>query len=215
VSRVLADGVAPAPVGRSPRPEPALSALSFGGQTCPTPHPVPLGRQTVLGVSSDRVVVATNEAWEIQERTGSGRLVRLIRMAATPIAVTDVDVAAHRAEQVELMNGLPELRAVPSALKEQILARNQTVAYPAQFTFLAGLLPAADGSLWAREVGRPADERQRFAVFDSTGAFLGRIQMPERFRPTAIGVTDVIGVWRDAVDVEHVRVYAIDRPAGG
>jgi hypothetical protein len=125
------------------------------------------------------------------------------------------DIAAHRQEQVELMEGLPELRAVPPELKEQILARVRTVSYPSQFTFLAGLLPAADGGLWAQEVGRPAEKRQRFAVFDSAGVFLGRIQMPERFRPTAIGVSEVTGVWRDADDVEHVRVYAIDRPGGG
>jgi hypothetical protein len=33
--------------------------------------------------------------------------------------------------------------------------------------------------------------------------------MPARFRPFDIGAESVLGVWRDALDVEYVQVRAI------
>lgn len=213
VVRFDANGAVLDTVGRFPGIEMVQSVLTFAGQTVPTPNPVPLGRQTVVGVSGRAVFVATNDAWEIQERSSSGRLVRLVRLAAPDVPVTDEDVATHRAEQLELMEGLPELRNVPPDLKEQIVSRVRTTAYPSTFPYVVGLLTSPDGHLWVQEVTRPGDRRARFAVFDSTGAFLGRVRMPERFQPSRIGDAEVVGIWRDADDVEHVRVYPIDRTA--
>jgi hypothetical protein len=36
--------------------------------------------------------------------------------------------------------------------------------------------------------------------------------MPDRFRPFWIGRDAVAGVWKDADDVEYVRVYALRKP---
>jgi hypothetical protein len=38
------------------------------------------------------------------------------------------------------------------------------------------------------------------------------VTFPDRFEPRTIGSDKVAGVWKDADDVEHVRVYAIKRP---
>jgi hypothetical protein len=49
-------------------------------------------------------------------------------------------------------------------------------------------------------------------VFDRDGRWLGSVTMPPRFRPMDIGSDYVLGLWRDADDVEHVRLYQLTRP---
>jgi hypothetical protein len=42
---------------------------------------------------------------------------------------------------------------------------------------------------------------------------LGSVALPDRFRPTQIGSDFVLGVWSDDLDVQHVRMYRLDKPA--
>ena len=51
-------------------------------------------------------------------------------------------------------------------------------------------------------------------VRDRDGQWVGNVTMPDRFRLEAIGPDRVAGVWRDAYDVEHIRVYALRRDGG-
>jgi hypothetical protein len=205
------DGTVRDTVGRFPGIEMGQMTLTFGGRSFPSPSPVPLGRMTVVAARGAAVFVATNQTWEIEEHGTDGSLVRIIRLAVTPVAITEADIETHREEQLELVEGLPELRAVPSDLKKQITDRMKTTKYPATLPFIAGMLTGSDGSLWVQEVVRPGEPRQQYAVFDSTGGFLGRVRVPARFQPTMIGPSEMIGVWKDADDVEHVRAYPIRR----
>ncbi len=206
------DGAARDTIGRFPGIEMDQMTLSFGGRTFPTPSPVPLGRTTVVTARGTHVFVTTNGAWEVEERGTSGSRVRLIRLAVPPIVVTPEDVETHRREQVQLLDGLPEMRAVPPELKTQMTDRVRSAKYPPTLPFIAGIQAGSDGTLWVQEMGRPGEQRQQFAVFDSTGVFLGRVRAPPRFQPTTIGTNEMVGVWKDSDDVEHVRVYPIRRP---
>ena len=51
-------------------------------------------------------------------------------------------------------------------------------------------------------------------MFDPEGRLLGSVQMPERFRPTHIGADFVLGVARDEMDVERVRLYTLEKGEG-
>jgi hypothetical protein len=44
-----------------------------------------------------------------------------------------------------------------------------------------------------------------------SGRILARVQMPSKFRVQEIGEDYVLGVWRDDLDVESVRVYGLRR----
>ncbi|MCH7891494.1 MAG: hypothetical protein IH921_08325 [Gemmatimonadetes bacterium] len=66
--------------------------------------------------------------------------------------------------------------------------------------------------LWVREYTRPSDPSSRWSVFDSDGYWLATIQLPDGFAPLDIGPDYVLGVWRDADDVEHVRMYELVKP---
>lgn len=198
-------------IGRYPGIEMEQATLTFGGQSFPAPSPVPMGRNTIAAVSGDLVVIATNDAWELELRAADGALARVVRVAVGPVPLTEQDIATHREEQLELMETLPELRGVPPPIREQMLARVKSAKYPATMPFIAGILPGQEGQLWVQEVTRPGEKRARFAVLDSTGALLGRVLMPASFQALSIGAGEVVGVWRDDDDVEHVRAYPLRR----
>jgi hypothetical protein len=203
------DGSARDTLGRFPGPETEKVTLTVFGRTMSAPMPVPLGKQFVATARGNRVYVAVNDAWEIEVRDGDGTLKRLIRTAATPVAITPNDVTANRKELRDQMELQPMMRSVPEPMKKQLTARIDQAKYPAAFAFFAGLLADGAGNLWALEVSSGADKTERYAVIDSTGRLLGRVTMPVSFRTSSIGPDAVFGVWKDADDVEHVRTYPL------
>jgi hypothetical protein len=205
------DGVARDTVGRFPGVEMTQTPLTFGGQTVSTPSPVPLGRQTVVGVGEDRVFVAMNLGWEVEVRSPAGTLERLIRLPSPAVPITEAEIAIHRKEQIALLEATPQMRAVPPAIKDQFLTRVNNAKYPATLPFIAGLFPVSDGTLWVEEVTRPGAERRRFAIFDREGALQGRVTAPPGFRVLTAYPDALIGVWKDADDVEHVRIHPVTR----
>jgi hypothetical protein len=56
------------------------------------------------------------------------------------------------------------------------------------------------------------DEPGRWTVFDPEGRMLGTVATPARFRVFSIGTDYVLGVWRDDMDVEHVRLFTLEKP---
>jgi hypothetical protein len=80
------------------------------------------------------------------------------------------------------------------------------------------------GNLWALEPVPPKDvprnsrfhdttaRPQEWSVFDPTGRWLGQVKTPGNFWVFDIGADYIAGLWRDDLDVEHVRVYALQKP---
>lgn len=206
------DGAIQDTVSRQPGIEMETMSITFGAQTMSAPTPVPLGRNTMVGLEGDRIVVAKNARWELEVYDGTGRLVRLIRVDQDPRAITPEHVAAHRAWSKEQMMEQPMLRNAPEQIRKQVTDRVDQATYPSEFPFIEAILSGGDGHLWVQEQGDPGDERRRFAVLDSTGQLLGRVIMPDRFRPTHIRGDRMAGIWRDQDDVEFVRVYRVLKP---
>jgi hypothetical protein len=46
-------------------------------------------------------------------------------------------------------------------------------------------------------------------VFDPSGAWLGSVELPPRFFAFGISEEYVVGVWKDEMDVQRVRVYEL------
>lgn len=214
VIRYRPDGAVIDTLGRFPGAEMEQVQLSFRGQTMSIPQPVPLGRVTVFLVEDSHLYVARNDAWEVEVYGTDGRLERIIRVERPQVRITEADQAAHREEQLEALEAQPETRSVPEAIKEQIVARVRNAAYPATMPLIAALLRDSEGNLWVQQWPRPGERAHHFTVLDSTGTTIGHVTMPERFRASAIGNGLVAGVWRDPDDVEHVRVYRLQRSGG-
>ena len=196
---------------RLPGVEMEQMTIRFAGQEIFTPSPVPLGRMTAVTVAAGRIADALNDRYEIELRDASGRLVSLVRVAQAAAPITEQDQAAHRQEQLELFRNAPGVAAMPQVFKDQMEQRVKEAKYPATYPFVAELRFDPNGNLWAEEVQQAGITARRYAVFDSAGTLLGRVTMPDRFRPFWIGRDAVAGVWKDADDVEIVRVYQLSR----
>ena len=77
-----------------------------------------------------------------------------------------------------------------------------------------GLQLDDEGYLWVVEYYMPGEERNARSVFSPDGMWLGSVELPPRFTPWHIGEDFMLGRWRDDLDVEHVRLYALARQAG-
>jgi len=211
VIRFGPDGSATDTLGRFPGIEMRQRVITFAGRSIPTPSPVPLGRVTIVTGGGDRLFVATNDSWEIREIGVDGAVRRLIRVAAPPVEITEEDIEASRKQQLEQLEGVPQLRAVPAEIKDQMIKGVQEAEYPKALTFVAGMAPGPNRTLWVSEVVRPGDWPGRIAVFDSTGVLLGRVETPARLQVLQVGAAELLGIWRDPDGVEHVRAYPLSR----
>jgi hypothetical protein len=83
---------------------------------------------------------------------------------------------------------------------------------PGAFPTYTRLVADTYGHLWAERFTPPGESGSRWAVFDAEGAFLGHVAMPDDLEVTEIGADYVLGIHRDELDVERVRLHAIERP---
>lgn len=59
----------------------------------------------------------------------------------------------------------------------------------------------------------PGTTGRAWIVFDPEGRLLATVELPEDLVVRQIGRDWVLGTWRDALDVEHVRVHGLERGA--
>jgi hypothetical protein len=204
-------GTTPDTLGRFPAIEMEQVTMTMGTQSFSAPTPVPLGKTTPTAIHGNDLLISTNERWEIEQRATDGTLKRLIRLNVPPKEIGTEDVAAHREVMRQAIEDQPMIRGMPPQIKQQMFDRVEKASYPKTFPFISGIESGADGAIWVYEQARPGVEQRVYAVFDSTGSFLGRVTFPDRFEPRTIGTDRVAGVWKDPDDVEHVRVYPIKR----
>jgi hypothetical protein len=178
--------------------------MSFGGRTFPNPLQVQFGLNTTLGGRGSQVYVGDNAKPEIKVYSRDGMLKRIIRYPYTPVAVTDAHRKAQEETNLERWAANP-FRGMPKEMMDQVegFIRNATYAerFPAYETFFLD----REGNVWVQEFapGQP----QQFQVYRPSGEFIVRTALPRDVRPMDIGKDYVLGTWKDADGLEHVRLY--------
>lgn len=152
-------------------------------------------RNAVGAVRDGRVVVGSQDRWEIDERAPAGGLLRRIRIRGPNLSVGPDDVERVIAGRVGAAP--PERRA---ALRRRLESSPVPEARPAY----GGLLADAAGNLWVSEWAPHPRIPRRWTVLDPRGRWLGDVTMPPAFRPLDIGGDWIVGVERDSLDVERV-----------
>ena len=66
-------------------------------------------------------------------------------------------------------------------------------------------------NVWVRESTRPGDQRSLWSVFSAGGELLGTVDMPPGVDILDIGADYVLGLQRDALDVEYVQQFQLRR----
>lgn len=176
-----------------------------GGQDFPTIKDVEFGRQTVYTTDGSRIYLGTNDSPEIRVYEADGRVIRLIR-SATP---AEVVTAEHRAQREKETSAFLDRQRASEQLKAEWRKNREGARYAEVFPYYERLMVASDGGLWAERARRTQDEGRRYIVFDSAGRAVASVHSPDRVRPYYVGPEVIIGLWRDADEVNHIRVYSV------
>ncbi len=90
------------------------------------------------------------------------------------------------------------------------------LVFPATRAAFSDLRVDPTGMVWLR-TGRhfpPKAPSNEWTGFSREGVLLGTLSLPERLEVLEFGEDYVLGVWKDEMDVEYVRLYALQDPAG-
>lgn len=171
-----------------------------GGFSFYTP---PFARTTEVMAAGDRVYVADSEHPEIRVLAVDGMPLRLMRWSAPIREITQADV--DRARDLALA-GVSEGRR-PDV--ERMFAEMPMHATMPAF---AKLRVDRDGNVWVQRYRTEWDEgKSEWLIFDTSGQLTARAELPPGLNPTDIGSGFVLGIERDALDLEYVRLYSLHR----
>ena len=161
--------------------------------------PLPYGKDSYYAARKGGFYFGSGDAPEVHAYDLQGRLTAIVRFNRPLAAITDAHIAELR---------LPDDSA--SAQWNRVVA---SLKFPKQFPAYAGMLRDANANLWLKDYGWPPDETAEiWQVFDANSRWLGALDMPPRFNLMRVSGNYLLGIARDDLDVEHVRVYRLIKP---
>jgi hypothetical protein len=164
----------------------------------------PFGKHLHVVPCGIRICVGTADAPEVFVLNTAGKVERIVRWTSNTNLVTAADIEEYMRAAGEGWDAGSE------RMRDAYLVRLRSAPFPKEKPRFAGLLAQPDGSLWVQRYGRsPHVAPLIFDVFDPAGAWLRTVEMPGGFVPTHISRDRVVGVWKDADDISHVRVYGL------
>ncbi len=153
---------------------------------------------TVTG--SDTWFYGSSEAYEVQEWSKDGLLLKVFRLDKERRPTPPEDIAAWEER-------LRELDSSRRAFWENVPVSSHLPAYERVILDRAG-------NLWLAEYS-VLEEPPVWLVLSPEGHWLGSVAVPPGGRISEIGEDYVLGTWRDEMDVETVRMYGLVKPGRG
>lgn len=161
---------------------------------------VVFGREFHLAAAGDRFALATSDAYSVRIHDTAGELLHLVRLDREPRPIRDEDFQAYFDRG--LKSEIPVIRELTQA---QFRQSPRHATFPA----FASIRLDRVGRLWVEEYRPPGVETVEWLVFDADGVLAARVEMPRRFWIAEIGADYVLGVQRDELGVETVRLYRL------
>lgn len=176
-------------------------------------EPVVFGRSLHVAGAPDGWYAGASDAYQVEHRGPDGALRSLIRRVHEPRAVTDEDVEAYFNGR-----GKMDLSQMPPSMRARFLEQQRTererIPHRATLPAFERLLVDGAGNLWVRDPQPREEEAQRWSVFDAEGRWLGTVETPAELEVEQIGADWILGTAKDELDVQHVRMYRIQKPTG-
>lgn len=161
------------------------------------------GSAAPAGVPSPRptaFVLGDQSTYELRFFTAEGDPVRIVRWAGGGLAIDQEALDAWQA--LRLSQAAPGER---EALRRSLLDLPLPPTRPAY----GPLLPTPSGGLWVGSDALPGQSPSSWEIFDAGGTWIATVRPPDGFHPLSIGDGWIVGVTRDAFDVEEVEVRAL------
>jgi hypothetical protein len=165
-----------------------------------------------MAIGGNRIYVGESDRYSIRVINPEGVIVKIIRNRQhRNREVYKDDVARARRTAIEELPTLPpHARAAVGVQEKAVRQAPNRKTLPSY----SELRVDQEGNLWVREAALP-DEQSRWTVFDSRGQMLGSVLMPSGLIITEIGTDFIIGIWRNDLEVEYVRIYDLAKPQAG
>ena len=166
---------------------------------------LPLSSRADLAAQGNGFCYVFGSAFSVRCFDSEGGLRSIARVDSLPRLVTPDDVEATFEHELELAR---EARNVP---REQALLRARpSMTFPEALPAFTELLTDDEGRLWARKYELPGHARAEWWIFDE-GVWVGRLRADPAFRAMDVRENRVLGVWRDDLGIEHLRMYRFGR----
>jgi hypothetical protein len=161
-------------------------------------------RQSHVATDGKSIYVGSADLMQFDVYSPTGSLERAVRVPSYDLSLSSAEVDSERALRLG-DNPPPRVRSYVAALPD-----------PRSRPAYSKLIVDRERCLWAAEhrgerTGLLSTDPVRWEVFDATGEWLGRAETPPRFTVFEIGEDYVLGVWLDALDVEHVQMLRLHR----
>jgi len=167
---------------------------------------LPFARSSAFVAGDSILYAGDTDRFEIGRYAASGELLSIIRRSTPAREVTPADIDAFKRESLRTRApGSPGRARMERALAE--------MPYPATMPAFSTLGTDPGRNLWVLEYEPIPDTPGTWTVFDPTGTMLGTVATPARLQVVEIGDDYVLGVWKDELDVQTVRLYALEKPA--
>ncbi|MCK5585345.1 hypothetical protein KAJ02_04670, partial [Candidatus Bipolaricaulota bacterium] len=202
--RVGATGATFDTIGTFPSTMMQVERISLAGNTVALPFSIHFSPEAILAIDGDRMIVGPSDVYEVRIFGADGSLHRIVPKDHVPLPVTQADIDAAVAHEIETAPG----QNLPDEMLDLLDKMRAPTSMPAYRSFLTD----AEGNLWVEEYRRVGDEIPRWSVFDLEGRWLGLVTGPERFRVMDIGADYVLGIATDDMDVEQARMYRLVKP---
>jgi hypothetical protein len=159
-------------------------------------------KATAFTAHESEIFVATQDAPQIDVYAATGELRRIVRTGKPMPAVTE----QHLDAWIERM-----ARNAPPEVRERMLARRDHPDAGDVVPPFATIEVDDAGNLWIADYDDRINPAGAWSVHDPDGRLLARIRVPDGLRLLHIGSDFVLGVLRDDLDVEHVRLYRLSK----
>jgi hypothetical protein len=167
----------------------------------------PMAKTTLVAVqpTAPRVCIGDQAVPEVR-CFGPDTTRNVIRWQAEAAPIEDSEIARWRDTSARVFAG-----KVSASVVEEMLER---VSIPEARPYFTRLVLDVLGNLWVEQ--RPVDwalpQTIEYLVFDPGGQLLGTVQLPP-IDVLEIGADYVLGIYRDAMDVEYLRIHEVVKPS--
>lgn len=178
-----------------------LVSERIGNVSQSSPHP--FGRSTATAIGEEAIYIGTAQCLEVQVFALDGQLTAIWRGPAEDLSIRSQDLARYRQDQ---------LASVDESQRASVERYLRELPIPEQFPAYTQFRLDSSGCLWVRRFQKPGNDKELWAVFSRNGAMLGDVQFPPDIEVTDIGADYILGVVKDEMGAERIRLYGLRRP---
>ena len=163
---------------------------------------VAFGPAPLVAVDSSFIYVAAEAAYAINAYDLDGRLIRVIRREIRRRPVTAEMRSSYERSRLE---------AVSASNRSWLESVFREWTYPEEYPALDRLVVDENGRLWARGYVTPGELQSNWDIFDRSGAWITSLRLPSGLEVFQITADEILGVNKDAADIEYVQVYGLQQ----